>query len=243
MGFRGNYVQCIDRLLYERCNTAGLQCDGLEVVCWNSLHELDKNLHQLQISGKRVKWYAPFCWSWSKNVKKRDIQIPADAGVLEKPWNPIDNQYLWYLGKRAEDLDQVGCIYTAQGLEFDYTGIIWWEDLRWNEARSDWEVDLNVCRDQQFMRSIVEFYGGRLSGGEGLWRVREGDSFLELDAFLKLKDADLDEIKKLVLNTYRVLLTRARSGVSIWFKDSVTAEHFRKVTGAAVWHQKNTEHW
>ena len=39
------------------------------------------------------------------------------------------------------------------------------------------------------------------------------------------------EIVELVLNTYRVLLTRAKSSVHIWFRDQNTKEHVRKVMG------------
>ena len=239
-GFQGNYVQCIDRLLYERWSAPALRCDGVEVVCWDSLHELDRRLHQLQAAGTRVKWYAPFCWPWSRDVNRMDISIPSDEGVFEKPWNPSTQQYRWYMGERAEDLDQVGCIYTAQGLEFDEIGMIWWNDLRWNEANSDWEVNLNACQDQQFIRSIVEFYGGALAGGAGPWRVRDEDGLHDLYAFLERRDADLEAIKELVLNTYRVLLTRAKRGVHVWFQDSATGEHFRKVMGAVKWRRKNT---
>ena len=37
--------------------------------------------------------------------------------------------------------DQVGCVYTAQGLEFDYVGVIWGRDLRWDPDINDWIGD------------------------------------------------------------------------------------------------------
>ena len=39
------------------------------------------------------------------------------------------------------------------------------------------------------------------------------------------------EIVELVLNTYRVMLTRAKGSVHIWFRDWKTREHVRKVMG------------
>lgn len=45
----------------------------------------------------------------------------------------------------------VGCIYAAQGLEFDYVGVNWGRDLCWDLATSDWirgashAQDCHVC--------------------------------------------------------------------------------------------------
>lgn len=231
-GYLGNYVSGLDRLLYDRCDEPIPQQSGVEVVCWDSLHALDRHLHQLRSDGNRVKWYAPFCWAWSKSVQKRDISIQTEQDVFEKPWNPMEEQYRWYQAETAEALEQVGCIYTAQGLEFDYIGVIWWSDLRWDKQSSDWKIDLNACQDQQFIRGIVEFYRGKLLNGAPPWEVRDRGGTKSIDLFLQDNGIALDAINELVLNTYRVLLTRAKKGVHIWFKDDETEKHFRKVMEA-----------
>lgn len=49
-------------------------------------------------------------------------------------------QYEW--NKQTEDRHvdhQVCCIYTAQGLEFDYIGLIFWDDLYYDEFLRDWK--------------------------------------------------------------------------------------------------------
>ena len=107
----------------------------------------------------------------------------------------------WYAGEKEEYLDQVGCIYTAQGLEFDDTGVIWWDDLRWDKDIHNWRIDLSSNCDTQFMAAI------------------------------RNSRASEREIVELVLNTYRVLLTRAKGSVHIWFRDRETREHVRKVMG------------
>lgn len=239
-GYLGSYVQCLQRLLFERYDDFIPRCGGIKIACWDSLFELDNYLHQLQEAESHVKWYAPFCWFWSRDVQMLDISIQTEKGMFEKPWNPEHGQYVWYRGLRAIDLDQVGCIYTAQGLEFNDIGVIWWDDLRWNEARSDWEIDLNACKDRQFIMSIVEFYGGKLASGNGPWQVWNEAGMQNICTFLQEKDADWNAIKYLILNTYGILLTRALKGVNIWFKDSATAEHFRKVMGTQIWKRENT---
>lgn len=86
-------------------------------------------------------------------------------------------------------------------MEFDDTGVIWWDDLRWDEDIHDWRIDLSGNCDKQFMAAI------------------------------RSSRASEQEIVELVLNTYRVLLTRAKSSVHIWFRDQKTREHVRKVMG------------
>jgi DUF2075 family protein len=126
---------------------------------------------------------------------------------------------------------QVGCIYTAQGLEFDHTGVIWWNDLRWDEQALEWKLDLDSCCDIQFIRSIAEQYCGKLIGSQPPWSVQHRGKQKSMPAFLRDSGADLTAVKELVLNTYRVLLTRAKRGVHIWFQDKVTEAHVRKVMG------------
>ena len=60
------------------------------------------------------------------------------------------------LGPR--DINQVGCIYTAQGFEFDYVGVIIGRDLRWDPASEDWIGDPSESFD-----SIVKRCGDRFT--------------------------------------------------------------------------------
>ena len=155
--------------------------------------------------------------------------IRTREGEFQKAWNPKNGQYAWYRGEQKQDLDQVGCIYTAQGLEFDDTGVIWWKDLRWDGESQTWRTDLDESWDRQFVSSIVEYFGGRLEGGRPPWRVRYEDRQMSMAEFLRDSQADQDAILELVLNTYRVLLTRAKGSVHIWFADPATREHVRTV--------------
>lgn len=202
-GYLGSYVSDLDRLLYERREQPLRRESALKLRCWEDLNELDQHLHQLQAAGRHVKWYAPFCWPWSKSVRNPDIKISQGTETFQKPWNPdpANEQYFWYTGEKPAYLDQVGCIYTAQGLEFDETGVIWWKDLRWDEGAHDWRIDLSCNCDSMFKSSIRANHTGER------------------------------DIAELVLNTYRVLLTRAKDCVHIWFKDRATQEHVKKVLG------------
>lgn len=201
-GYLGSYVSDLDKLFYDRQKQPLKRQSALELRCWDDLNDLDRYLHSLLSAGRHVKWYAPFCWKWTYDTRNKDIKIAQLSGDFEKPWNPQpkEEQYRWYVGEKEEYLDQVGCIYTAQGLEFDDTGVIWWDDLRWDDNLHDWHIDLSSNCDTTFITAIQ-----------------------------KSSQPNKQEIVELMLNTYRVLLTRAKSSVHIWFRDPVTRDHVRKV--------------
>lgn len=228
-GYMGNYLERIDALLYNNINKPIAQKNGISVVCWDSLLCLDKHLQQLHKEGSRVKWFAPYCWSWTKSVRNDDILIQSGEEIWKKAWNPMQEQYQWYQSETEESLNQVGCIYTAQGLEFDYIALIWWNDLQWDEKNMGWRINLDASYDLQFIKSIVTFYKGKLVSDAPPWKVADGKQVKSIDAFLKDCGADIAAVRDLVFNTYRVLLTRAKKGVFLWFQDADTEKRFKKV--------------
>jgi len=54
-------------------------------------------------------------------------------------------------------INQVGCVYTAQGFEFDYVGVIFGRDLRWDPASQDWIGDSGASHDTIVKRSGDRF--------------------------------------------------------------------------------------
>jgi len=45
---------------------------------------------------------------------------------------------LQLLGSDPRGVNQVGCVYTAQGFEFDYCGVIFGRDLRFDATTAQW---------------------------------------------------------------------------------------------------------
>ena len=60
----------------------------------------------------------------------------ADAGRLA---DGIPPERYW--ASDPAGINQVGCIYTAQGFEFDYVGVIIGPDLRWDPSSEEWIGD------------------------------------------------------------------------------------------------------
>ena len=188
----GSYVDRLDKLLYgdEYQKDVGL---GIDVKVYDDIQDLERWMNNCHNFVPSAKYYASYCWEWKSRNKPTeiDIKIPKINPVFQKHLNPWDDQYKWYL----DSIDKVGCIYTAQGLGFDYVGFIWWDDLVWRTDHWEFNIDKVTKYDYQLRNSIEN-------------------------------NANNQE---LLLNIYRVMLTRAKKGLGIWFKDEETKQHFKDV--------------
>lgn len=86
---------------------------------------------------------AGYCWPWSDPKDDGTLVNDVVVGEYARPWNAkpdagrlakgIPKSNLW--AYQPGGIDQIGCVYTAQGFEFDYAGVIFGNDLRYDLAR------------------------------------------------------------------------------------------------------------
>ena len=108
----------------------------------------------------------------------------------------------WVDGK-CNTLDTCASVYGSQGFEADYVGVIWGRDLVWRGNR--FELG-NSCEDS-------------IGGSNSLKKL-----------FLKGKGGDKDAYDlaiKLLINRYRILLTRGIRGTAVFCEDKETGEFLR----------------
>ena len=103
----------------------------------DSPEELEASIRAHAEAGESARLVAGYCWPWSD--PDADGQLVADVAIdgWARPWNArpnagrlapgIPKSHLW--ASEEGGLEQVGCIYTAQGFEFDYVGVIFGDDL------------------------------------------------------------------------------------------------------------------
>ncbi len=60
-------------------------------------------------------------------------------------WN-LGNSQTWAID--SESVNEIGCIHTAQGLEFDYVGVIIGNDLRYENGKIVTDVTERAKTDQ-----------------------------------------------------------------------------------------------
>lgn len=94
---------------------------------------IDEKNNQKKNSARIV---AGFCWPWSKPKNDGTLVNDVKVGNLEMPWERKDQFWKWATDDSG--MNQVGTVYTAQGFEFDYIGIIVGNDLVYDQINKRW---------------------------------------------------------------------------------------------------------
>jgi hypothetical protein len=114
--------------------------DHFEVSVAESPYELESVLRDRLDAGYSARMTAGFCWRWSDPDGDRltpDVVI----GDWARPWNAKGERSvggappsaLW--ATLEGGFGQVGCVYTAQGFEYDWNGVIFGPDLVFRDGR------------------------------------------------------------------------------------------------------------
>ena len=72
-----------------------------------------------------------------------DVKLPEYN--FERPWNSRKTSQKWSIDPST--INQIGCVHTSQGLEFDYAGVIIGKDLCYNPETHQVQGDFNHYKD------------------------------------------------------------------------------------------------
>lgn len=150
------YVEWVDYLLGFRSAPPERGWAGrfkLELV--GQPEELDDLMDETESAGRTARLLAGFGWVWSDPLDDGTLVDDVAIGEWRRPWNakrkanrvytPANDPYtLWATTDAGRN--QVGCVYSAQGFEFDYVGVIWPQDLVWRRDR--WVAQKNKSFDR-----------------------------------------------------------------------------------------------
>ncbi|WP_371602508.1 DUF2075 domain-containing protein [Streptomyces sp. NBC_01220] len=135
--------------------------DKMKLVVADSPQEMEEFLEGRRAQGFGARISAGYCWKWSKKVPPGQA-LPADVviGGWERPWNVFGERAvagappaaLWATDPAG--FGQVGCVYTAQGFEYDWSGVILGPDLVWRE--DGWVTDRTASKDPVFKKSTSD---------------------------------------------------------------------------------------
>lgn len=140
--------------------------EGFDFRVMESPEALETAIRTKANQGHTARVTAGFCWPWSKNTNP-DGALANDVviGDYIRPWNArpeatrlaqnIPKASLW--AYEPGGLDQVGCVYTAQGFEFDYVGVIFGPDLTYDLDEQTWQGNKEKSHDTTVKRSGDQF--------------------------------------------------------------------------------------
>ncbi len=162
-------------------------------------HELFEAIRARNARNK-ARVVAGYCWEWPTSERSDpdapDVVIPEYG--FAKSWN-LGSTDTWAID--GDSIEQVGCVHTAQGLEFDYVGVIVGDDLRFEDGEVVTDPDGRAKSDTSL---------------RGLKKMAKTDP----ERARRLAD-------ELIRNTYRVLMTRGMKGCYVFCTDPALAAHLR----------------
>ena len=184
------YIAWLDDVLDIRktANSNGFDLDYDIRIC-NTPNEVRDLIFEKNKIKNKARLLAGYCWNWIADGKNKsnvyDITIPEYNFAMS--WN-LGNSQTWAID--SESVNEIGCIHTAQGLEFDYVGVIIGDDLRYEKNQIITDVTKRAKTDQS-------------TKGIKTMNVKNPEKAKKI----------ADEIIK---NTYRTLMTRGQKGCYIY---------------------------
>jgi hypothetical protein len=141
--------------------------------------QLESAIREKVSEGYTGRVCAGFCWKWSDPFEDGTLREDVIIDQYRRPWNakpeaarlakgiPKSN----YWANDPNGINQIGCIYTSQGFEFDYVGVIFgkdlvydWDSQRWQGLQSE-SHDTVVKRADKFTDLVKNTYRVLLTRG------------------------------------------------------------------------------
>ena len=196
------YIAWIDDVLQirETANKNGFDLD-YDIQIFDNPNEMKEKIFEINEKNNKARLLAGYCWEWLKEGKNKtdvyDITIPEYDFAMS--WN-LGNSSTWAIDPKS--VNEVGCIHTSQGLEFDYAGVIIGEDLRYENGKIVTDFTKRAKTDNS-LKGIKKMYNE------------------DPEKALKLAD-------EIIKNTYRTLLTRGQKGCFIYCENKALAEYLKR---------------
>ena len=202
------YLAWLDDVLQIH-ETANYDLEGIDFdirIC-DTPGEVRDLIFEKNRDTNRARILAGYCWKWNKqesnNTEYHDIKI----GDFEMSWNLNGGEPF---AVSDTSVNEIGCIHTSQGLEFDYVGVIIGDDIRYADGKVITDFTKRASTDQS-IKGIKKLYSEHPEEAK--------------------KRAD-----EIIRNTYRTLLTRGMKGCYIYCVDPELEKYLKERVNA--YHKK-----
>lgn len=195
------YTDWVDSLLYGT-PVPWQDPDGYDLGTASDPFALEDWIDASTRDGILSRTAAGFCWEWKRDVPRDKVLRPEVRIEHSDPVTGTNRlwQAAWNAATRVTAADgavtapasqlwashhgghrQIGCVYTAQGLEYQHAGVIIGGDLTWEDDR--WVAHPEESRDQrlrhlpaeQYLRYALNTYRVLLTRGARATRIYHVD--------------------------------------------------------------------
>ena len=195
------YLAWLDQALEIR-ETANYDLDGMDYdirIC-DTPAEMEAIVVEKNRARNRARILAGYCWNWPKATRNNTNFHDIEIGDYSISWN-LNGGDAFAISE--ESVHEAGCIHTSQGLEFDYTGVIIGDDMRFENGK------------------VITDYTKR---------AKTDNSLKGIKTLAKKDKEKADQVAdEIIKNTYRTLMTRGMKGCYVYCTDAALAQYFKKL--------------
>ncbi len=196
------YLAWLDNLL-GICETANteLSHEDYDFRVFDNLNEMYSEIVRLNEKNNKARMVAGYCWNWitagKNNPNINDIVISDQNFAMS--WN-LGNTVTWAIDPNS--VNQIGCIHTSQGLEFEYVGVIIGKDMRYENGKIVTDFTKRASSDKS------------IRGLKSMYKANPHKALMLADEIIK--------------NTYRTLMTRGMKGCFVYCEDSALMQYIKR---------------
>ena len=161
--------------------------ENFEAKIFDNIQDFAEAMEKREAEYGLSRMVAGFAWKWNSKINKSAYDIEIDG--MKFRWNSTQNN--WIGSKNAPK--EVGSIYTVQGDDLNYVGIIIGNDLIYRDGKLIF--NRKACADSGAMKRSQR-------------QVANNEQISE------------DDMLEQVLRTYRILMNRAVKGIYIYACDT-----------------------
>ena len=156
-------------------------------------------------AANKARLIAGYSWEWPTKGRQRHGHVKhVQADGLSLPWNFMGEN--WATSK--DGIEQVGCVHTCQGVEFDWLGVLIGPDLRYENGTVVGDPAKRAKTDSS------------LKGWKKALTEAKGDAAATARVH--------EKVQAIIKNTYKVLLSRGRKGCFVWCADPALRDYVRE---------------
>ncbi len=179
------YIAWLESILYNTQYIPSLEKVTYDIKIFDDLGELKSAIVEKNNSSNipsRILSGDVFDWISKNDSNAIDIVLPN----FRAQWNRTNA-----FATDPKSIDEVGCIHTSQGMEFEYVGLIVANDLIYRSGKIITDYTKHPIKANEFRRPHKKV----------------------------ILENDTDIIDKLIRNTYKVLFTRGQKGCYLYVMD------------------------
>ena len=125
------YISFLNNLLeIKQTANTNFEFNNLKVKVFDDPITMRDELRELNKINNKTRMIAGYCYDWNVKNKKGDWDIILPNGFKAK-WNLANDDH-WAVNPNS--FEEIGCIHTCQGMEFDYVGIFIGKDLYFKDG-------------------------------------------------------------------------------------------------------------